>query len=320
MTTRPPAFTPAPDQGMSVFDRRQVRRQRARIARRFGAHDFLIAEVADRLLDRLADTTRRYPLALDLGCHTGVLSAHHAALPEADQRIDHLIQADHAPEMAVLARLKGGPAVCADEELLPFAADSLDLILSNMSLHSVNDLPGSLVQAQRALKPDGLLLAAMLGGSTLHELRGVLLAAEAEITGGASPRVAPFVDVRAAGGLLQRAGFALPVVDSDEIPVLYHDALDLMRDLRGMGLANALKARTHSLTARAILLRAAALYQERHATADGRITATFEVVYLHGWKPAPTQQQPLRPGSARSRLADALDTVEHGANDKAQPT
>jgi NADH dehydrogenase [ubiquinone] 1 alpha subcomplex assembly factor 5 len=311
MTANPPA---APAE-ILLFDRAQLRRQRERAARRFHAHDFLFAEVADRLLDRLGDITRSFPLAADIGCHGGMIAARLAGLPAAERRIGTLVQLDHAPAMAARASAHG-PVVAADEELLPFAQASLDLVLSGLSLQGVNDLPGVLAQAARALKPDGLLLAALLGGRSLHELRDALLAAEAEVTGGASPRVAPFVDVREAGALLQRAGFALPVVDSDVITVTYDDALALMRDLRGMGLGNALAARRRGPTPRSVLARAAVIYGERYRGVDGRVAASFEVVYLHGWKPAANQQRPLRPGSARARLADALGTVERSTGER----
>ncbi|MEZ5667525.1 MAG: methyltransferase domain-containing protein [Alphaproteobacteria bacterium] len=304
---------------MQPFDRRQLRRQRERAAAGFDRHDFLAAEVADRLLDRLADTARHFALALDLGCHTGVLARRLAAQPAAERRIGTLLQCDLSPGMAARAARSGAPAFAADDEALPVAAGALDLVVSGLSLQAVNDLPGALVQLRRALRPDGLLLAAMLGGATLAELRGCLIAAEAELCGGAGPRVAPFADIRQAGGLLQRAGFALPVVDSDTIPATYPDALTLMRDLRGMALGNALAARRRGFTPAAVLARAAALYAERHGTGDGRIVATFEVVFLHGWAPSAAQPQPLRPGSARTRLADALGAAERSAGEKAGP-
>ena len=274
-----------------------------------GQHDFLFREVTERLLDRLDDTTRRFPAALDLGCHAGELGR---AL-NGRGGIDLLVQADLSPAMA---RRAGRLTVTVDEEALPFAEASFDVILSNLSLHWVNDLPGALLQARRALKPDGLFLAAMLGGETLRELRASLLEAELEVEGGAAPRISPFADLRDAGGLLQRAGFALPVIDRDDITVTYPDALALMRDLRGMGETNAVHARRRGFTRRATLLRAAALYAERFAQPDGRIPATFQVIYLTGWAPHDSQQQPLRPGSAKARLADALGTRERPAGDK----
>jgi SAM-dependent methyltransferase len=212
-----------------------------------------------------------------------------------------------------------GLRVRADDEALPFGDKSLDLVVSGLSLHLVNDLPGTLVQVRRALKPDGLFLAALLGGNTLTELRNALLAAEEELEGGASPRVAPFADVQNLGALLQRAGFALPVVDADTITVTYADPLALMRELRAMGATNALGARRKVTLRRATLLRALALYRERFGLANGRVPATFEIVTLTAWAPHASQQQPLQPGTAKMRLADALGTVEQPAGDAAQP-
>ncbi len=208
-------------------------------------------------------------------------------------------------------------AVAADEEALPFADSSLDLVVSALALQFVNDLPGTLVQIRRALKPDGLFLAALLGGDTLTELRQAFAAAEAEIEDGVSPRVAPFADLRDMGGLLQRAGFALPVTDADRLTVRYASPLALMHDLRRMGAANALVARRRVPLKRKTLARMMEIYAERFADTDGRIRATFEIVWLSGWAPHASQQQPLRPGSARTRLADALGVNEVSAGEKA---
>lgn len=196
--------------------------------------------------------------------------------------------------------------VQADEEAPPFADASLDLIVSALSLQHVNDLPGVLVQACRALKPDGLFLASLIGGTSLNELRTALVAAESEVSGGASPRVAPFADVRDLGGLLQRAGFALPVTDADTVDVSYPDPLALMRDLRAMGATNVLLDRSRKPLPRAVLSRAFEIYAERYARADGRVPATFEIVTMTAWVPHASQQQPLAPGTARMRLADIL--------------
>lgn len=297
---------------MTVFDRRRVQRHRERAAPRLGDHDFLFREVAERLAERLQDVSRRFAVALDLGCHGGALSRLLAARGD----VETLVACDLSPAMATLA---GYPAVAADEEILPFADGRFDLIASNLALHWINDLPGALVQVRRALKPDGLFLAAMLGGETLRELRECLLAAEAETTGGASPRVSPFAEIRDAGGLLQRAGFALPVADADRIAVTYPDAFRLMADLRGMGETNAVIESRRGFTRRATLLRTAELYAARHAEPDGRIRATFQVIYLHGWAPHDSQQRPMRPGSATGRLAEALGAAERPAGDKARP-
>lgn len=215
----------------------------------------------------------------------------------------------------------GQPASCvvADEEWLPYAPASFDLIVSSLSLHWVNDLPGALVQIRRALKPDGLFIGALFGRATLGELREVLVEAELAECGGAGPRVSPFVDVRDAGGLLQRAGFALPVVDTDTITVSYTSALDLMRDVRGMGESNAVAERRRNFTRRSTLLRAAAIYADRYADEEHRIPATFQIVTLTGWAPHEAQPRPLRPGSAARRLSEALETAELSGGEKASP-
>lgn len=193
---------------------------------------------------------------------------------------------------------------------------TFDLVVSALSLQGINDLPGALVQIRRALKPDGLLLAALIGGETLTELRQSFATAESEIEGGISPRVAPFADVRDLGGLLQRAGFALPVTDADRITVRYNSAFALMQDLRRMGATNALVERRRTPLRRATLTRTAEIYAARFADGDGRVRATFDIVWLSGWAPHPGQQQPLEPGSAQARLADALGAREVSAGEK----
>src|SRR5439155_25332720 len=221
--------------------------------------------------------------------------------------------------MPARARRDGpGLAVAADEEILPFRDASLDLVVSALALQYVNDLPGTLIQVRRALRPDGLLLAALAGGDTLGELRQAFAAAEAEIEGGVSPRVAPFADLRELGALLQRAGFALPVTDVDRLTVRYASPFALMQDLRRMGATNALVERRRRPLRRATLARMAEIYRERFSDPDGRIRATFEIVWLSGWVPHESQQQPLRPGSAQRRLADALGTEEISAGEKAK--
>jgi NADH dehydrogenase [ubiquinone] 1 alpha subcomplex assembly factor 5 len=284
---------------MTVFNRRWKRQQRDRDAATLGEHDFLFRETAARLVDRLDDVKRRFPLALDLGCHGGELKD---ALGGRGG-IETLISADLSPMMA---RLAGPPALAADEEALPFADAALDLVLSNLSLHWVNDLPGALVQIRRALKPDGLLLASMLGGTTLQELRAALYQAETEVEGGLSPRFSPLADVRDLGNLLQRAGFALPVADFEVITVSYETPLKLLADLRGMGESNANAGRRTTFSRRATLLRAVEIYMENFADADGRAPATFEVITLTAWAPAPDQPKPLKRGSGQTPLGDAL--------------
>lgn len=288
---------------MNVFDRRVVRLRRDRAATRIGEHDFLLREVGERLVDRFDDIRRRFPLVLDLGCHSGELSR----LIGRRGGIGTLVHCDLSPAMAARSP---APAVVADEEALPFRPGTFDAVISLLSLHWVNDLPGALAQVRAALKPDGLFLAAMLGGQTLKELRTALSDAEIAVEGGLSPRVSPFADVRDAGGLLQRAGFALPVVDTETLTASYPDPLRLMADLRGMGESNAVRHRRKTASRRATLVDAASRYVARFAEEDGRVPATFQVIYLTAWSPHPSQQKPLRPGSAGNRLADALGTCE----------
>ena len=286
-----------------VFDRLLLRARRRR-ARSLGPVTFLLDRVAADLAERLDAVLREFPVAVDLGTPTDAVRR---AL--AERKIGTLIAAD-------VLRVQG-LAVVADEEALPFRDASLDLVVSALALQFVNDLPGTLIQIRRALKPDGLFLAALAGGDTLTELRQSFAAAEAEIEGGASPHVAPFADVRELGALLQRAGFALPVTDVDRLTVRYATPFALMADLRRMGATNPLAERRRMPLRRATLARMAEIYTARFADADGRIRATFEIVWLSGWAPHESQQKPLRPGSAQTRLADALGTREIGTGDKA---
>jgi SAM-dependent methyltransferase len=200
--------------------------------------------------------------------------------------------------------------VLFDAESLPFAPESLDCIISILTLQSVNDLPGALIQMRRALRPDGLLLACLFGGATLAELRAAWLEAESEHRGGVTPRIAPFADVREMGMLLQRAGFALPVTDSDRTIVRYRDAMGLMREIKALGLSNVLVDRSRRPVTPALLARAAAAYEQRFSDPDGRVRATVDIIWLTAWSPHESQQQPLKPGSAKARLADALRTAE----------
>jgi len=294
-----------------IFDRRVVRHHRDRAAARLSDHDFLFREVADRLADRLADINRTFGRAVELGARAGILRDAISAGGKIATLIETSLSAAHGRDNRL--------DVIADEEFQPFAANSMDLVLSNLSLHWTNDLPGTLIQIRRALKPDGLFMAAMLGGNTLMELRQALIEAETALTGGVSPRISPFADLGDAAGLLQRAGFALPVADTDTITVTYSDAFALMRDLRGMGEANAVAARTIGFTRRAVLLDAAARYAASYGGADGRIPATFQILYLAGWAPHESQQKPLRPGSAVTSLAEALGTDERPAGETTRP-
>ncbi len=297
-------------EAMLVFDRSILRQRRARAAARLAGHDFLFRAGAERLADRLDDMRGSFARVLELGAHGAILREAIGARAGAGL----YAVADMAEPLARAAR---GLRVVADEEALPFADGAFDLVVANLGLHWINDLPGALIQMRRCLRPDGLLLASMLGGRTLEELRACLLAAEAEVAGGASPRVSPFADARDAGGLLQRAGLALPVVDADLLTASYPDALALMRDLRGMGESNAAIDRRRAFTRREVLLRAAAIYAERFGGPDGRVRASFEILTLTAWAPAPSQPRPLRPGSAAARLADALGAVEKPAGERA---
>lgn len=278
-----------------VFDRTLVRLRLGR-ALAAGYPDFLLARAAEDLAERLDAVLRRFGVAADLG------SALPVALPALRAKADTVRRLAEARDPSC--------DLVGDMEQLPLAAGSLDLAASLLALHAVNDLPGSLIQIRRSLRPDGLFIACLLGGRTLQELRQVLLQAEAETTGGVSPRIAPFADLRDAGSLLQRAGFALPVVDSELVTVRYRDLFGLLRDLRAMGWTNALTQRSRVPLRREVLLRAAALYAEQFADPDGRLRATFEMVWLSGWAPHESQQKPLRPGSAKARLADALGVPE----------
>lgn len=284
-----------------LFDTTLIRRRLAR-ARHTGYADFLLARASDDLDDRLATVLRRFPLALDLATPTPLA----ATALRASGRVETVVRLSQVPEAFE------GPLALGDPEALPFGHhETFDLTVSLLALQAVNDLPGALVQLRRALKPDGLFVGCLLGGATLTELRQVFQHAESEIEGGISPRVAPFAEVRDLGGLLQRAGFALPVADSERVIVRYADAFALMRDLRAMGLTNPLTDRRRTPLRRATLLRAADIYAERFADPDGRLRATFEMIWLSGWAPHESQQKPLKPGSAKARLADALGTPEH---------
>jgi SAM-dependent methyltransferase len=292
----------------ALFDRRQHRRRLDRAASRFADADFLKRRAAEDAVDRLSAVTRLFPKALDLGARLGAFSQ--ALSAAQNDQVGLLIQADLSGVMIAAAAGRPGLRLAADEERLPFADGAFDLVTALLSLHWTNDLVGALVQIRRVLRPDGLFIGALLGGRTLMELRGALIEAEAEISGGAGPRVSPFADAFDGAALLQRAGFALPVADIDRLTVRYDTPFKLLADLRAMGETNALVDRPRRGLSRRVLQRMSEIYFERHASPDGRIPATFEIVSLTGWAPHESQQQPLKPGSARMRLADALGVVE----------
>ena len=287
----------------TIFDR-QLLRARQRRAVALGPATFLLDRVAEEISDRLAAVLRTFGRAADLDTPTDALRA---ALV-ASGKVPSLERASIVSE--------AGLEVMVDERSQPFTDGSLELVVSGLALQFVNDLPGLLIQVRRALRPDGLLLAAMIGGDSLSELREAFAQAESEVEGGLSPRVLPFADIRDLGGLMQRAAFALPVVDSDRVTVRYGSPIELMRDLRAMGATNLLIERRRTPLKRATLRRMIEVYAERFADSDGRIRATFEIVWLSGWAPHESQQKPLKPGSATRRLADALGTQEISTGDK----
>lgn len=271
-----------------VFDPVQRRRARARVYRHDPDGRFLFDWAGEQLLDRLGDIRRNFSYALKIGARDKT------SLPCPFITMDCAGNAD----------------VRGEEEWLPFAPESFDLVFSALNLHTLNDLPGALIQIRRALKPDGLFLGAMLGGETLHELRHALQQAEMELCGGLSPRVAPFADKQQMGALMQRAGYALPVVDSDILSVTYPSLDKLFADLRAMGETNMVAARAKTIPPRALFTRAKEIYRAQFALEDGTLPARFEVIFLAGWAPHASQQKPLKPGSATARLADALHTKE----------
>jgi SAM-dependent methyltransferase len=272
-----------------IFDDRLRRARRLRSSRTGQMADFLVEHAAHELSDRIQAINRSF----------GTIVCHGA--PNASQ----IIANDAIATDAAISPISG-TGVILDEAALPFAPGGLDLYASILSLHATNDLPGALTQIRHALKPDGLFVAAMFGGKTLAELRTCLADAELETTGGVSPRIFPFADVRDMGSLLQRAGFSLPVTDSEEVNVSYRQPIRLLQDLRAMAETNVLVERRKTFLGRRTLFRALELYTQRHAQADGTFRATFEIVYLTGWAPHESQQKPLRPGSARMNLADAI--------------
>jgi len=288
-----------------LFDRTLILKRRRRAMQHGDMPDFLLERAIREMSERLGGVQRAFSHILAIGAEGNLLTdALAGACPDAD----HLVTMEPSPS---LLEVSPSPKVLGDEERLPFRDGAFDLIASALSLHLANDLPGALIQIRRALKPDGLFLAAVLGGATLQELRESFLQAEMEIEGGVSPRIAPMADIRDFGGLLQRAGFALPVVDSDLVTVTYASPLSLMQDLRAMGATNMMLARRKTPLRRAVLHRAVEIYHDRFGAANGRIRASFEILHLAGWAPHESQQKPLAPGSAKARLSDALGVSEH---------
>jgi len=291
--------------GPNIFDRQLLRARQAR-AHKLGPATFLLDRTASELGERLSAVLRQFDVAVDLGTPTDAVRQALAA----SGKVGTIVAANvHSADQSFLR-------VATDEEALPFADASLDLVVSALVLQFVNDLPGTLIQIRRALKPDGLLLAALVGGESLSELRDAIATAEIEIEGGVSPHVAPFADVRELGTLLQRAGFALPVIDSERLVVRYDSIFALIRDLRHMGATNVLNERRRKPLNRATVQRMDEIYRDRFADEDGRLRASFEIVWLSGWAPHEGQQKPLKPGSAGRRLSDALNTTEISTGEK----
>ena len=306
-------MTDLPSQSpQSLIDEAAYIHRRDRSAAGFDGFDFLKQAVTERILDRVDTIRRDLPHVLDIGCHNGVLTEALLASP----KITSVSAMDPSPEMAALTKKRCGvDAVAAPFDAIPFEGVQFDGIFSAFALHWANDLPGVLIQLRQRLKPDGVMMVALAGGETLSGLRAALASAEAEVSGGMSPRVLPMGDIRDMGGLISRAGLTMPVADSDTITVTYDNLFSLMADLRGMGEANALHGRVNRMTSKSVFMRAAEIYQERFATEDGRIKVDFEIITLTGWAPDASQPQPLKPGSANQSLASALGVEERGVDE-----
>ncbi len=289
----------------ALFDRVHVAQNRDRAAKRFREHAFLKVRESSHLVERLGDVSRHFPLALDLGAHDG--QAGQALL--ASGQVDQVVALERSRRLAGMACRNGLMTLIGDEEGLPFAPESFDLAVSVLVLHWVNDLPGALVQIRQVLKPDGLFLGCLLGGGTLNELRIALIEAESELCGGVSPRISPLPRLQDVAGLMQRAGFALPVADIEHVTVRYSSPMKLFEDLRGIGEQAAFAPREGQLRrplSRRLLARAMEIYQARFSDPDGKVRASFEIIWMSGWGPASHQPKPLKPGSAKTSLADAV--------------
>lgn len=295
-----------------IFDRALLIRKKHRFKNRFDHYNFLHTHALQLICERLDDITHRFPATLYMG------------RPASKDLLGDLCQKAGAETLFMMDTLPSWektdhPSLIGDEEFLPFANGGLDLVIANLDLHQTNDLPGSLIQIRRALKPDGLLIASLFGGETLWQLRETLACAEQKLTGGISPRVHPFADKQQMGALLQRAGYALPVVDSELITVTYPDIFKLMHDLRGMGEGNVIHQRNKKTPPRRLFHEADNDYKQNYRDQNDHIEATFEMMFLIGWSPSETQQKPLRPGSAEKSLAEALGTTEIQTGEKGTP-
>lgn len=284
-----------------IFDRQRLRYNRQRCSKNLNNHRFLIDWASDQVLDRVKDVKRNFSVVLQLGLRSDQAFSDQLAAHTGAQTFLKM-------DLSVLPGTQN--AVCADEEFFPFKEHSFDLIVSIMGLHSTNDLPGALVQIKRALKPDGLFIAVLPGGESLFELRHSLMATEIDLKGGASPRVFPFADKPQMGNLMQRAGFSLPVIDSDIVTVTYPNITRLFQDLRGMGEGNIICKRDLSFPGKNFFKQSEHYYRQHFSEPDERLRASFEMIFLLGWSPHESQQKALKPGSAKLRLADALGTQE----------
>lgn len=309
--SRPP--TASPNSGApSVFDRKSVKKHKNRAANNFSSFSFLKQRFAEDLADRLEVIPRPFPYLLDLGCHSGEVFNEISKRADISKRVGHVIGSDLSIKFV---KQSGHTSLVADEEVLPFKPNSFDAVLSCLSLHWVNDLPGTLVQIRNALIPDGLFIGQLLGGRTLHELRTCLIEAETEIRGGAAMRVSPFADVQDISSLLQRAGFVMPVADTETVTVRYSNPISLFQDLRGMGeAASPVNAEQQPNLTKNIFFRAIEIYSEKFSDPDGKFLATFEVVTASGWSPGPDQPSPLKRGSAKASLTEALQNISESKN------
>lgn len=298
------SFAIPQNKDIEIFNRRLVKERRNRFAKHLRQYNFLHNWVGEQIADRLDDIKREFPstLLMSARCDDAITDK----IVESG-KITSVLSMDLSSKMVSAF---SGKAFVADEELLPIKENSLDAAVSILNLHTINDLPGALIQINRALKPDGVFIGSMFGGETLFELREALNHAEMKLKGGMSPRVAPFADMQQMASLMQRGGYALPVVDSEIIKISYNSMFDLMKDIRFMAEANSISARAKTLTSRSIMMEAAQYYDENFAEGNGKVYASFEVIFLIGWAPHESQQQPLRPGSAQNSLASALNTKE----------
>ncbi len=281
-----------------IFDRELIKNKRQRASNNFSEHDFLFQWSKNQICERLLDINRHFDTALNIGSRCPIPSDH--------KKIGQISTMDLVDNPVSQCK----PYIQGNEELIPIAKNSMDLVLSNLNLHTVNDLPGTLIQIRNTLKSDGLFMASIFGGETLHELRKAIADIEISMFGGISPRIFPFADKPQMGDLIQRAGLNLPIIDSEIITVTYDNVFKLLHDIRGMGESNSIIERNKTPLNKEFFMRLAQKYHDNYAEDDGRIVASFEIIFLHGWAPHESQQTPLSPGSAKNSLAEALGSKE----------